>query len=375
MHMVKRINFEVTYKGKTYKRVADFAKDVGLDTHVVLSRYKEYGWDTPEKLAQPLVKGRTHPAYKIEYKGVEYSSLAEFTRAFKLSYPQVLKHWRSGIKEPAELINKSKPKSREKTTKDLLDQKKIDQTARNKYLKSLNLLSPMDLSEAIGVPSKTIVGDIYNFFRPDRYKAKNGITNLGIHKDDIVMLTDNETTLKTISNTTAVPKYGIKPIAINHVEARRDYIKSLNLVKMPYFKNYYYDPKGKRMWTARKYFMLELNPDKGQNKFTLRQDKHSYSFSYSNIADWLKYPNIKYEDLISYDDLKNILGIDRHWWSNNGIRQTIMPDIHKRYSFETHKAKIGFDKKELIEAFKTSQKTIGFVSKLEKQPTKGMQNE
>lgn len=38
-----RTKFNVTYKGKTYKRVIDFAQDFNLNTRLVLARWQR-GW-------------------------------------------------------------------------------------------------------------------------------------------------------------------------------------------------------------------------------------------------------------------------------------------------------------------------------------------
>lgn len=365
--MVKRIEFNIKYKGKTYKRVSDFARDAGVDTHLVLMRLKN-GWTDPQKLAQPPIEDKdrknNHPAYVINYKNVKYSSLAEFSRTFKLSYNLVLRCWHTGYTEPEDIIQRAKPKSLEETTQDMLAQKKIDEKAKNKYLRELGLFSPTDISQATGVPLSKIISAISGLIRNDARRTKSNISSIGIHREDITLLTDNEKTLDTISNSVVVPRYGIKPIAIKHIQVKQNYLKSLNLIQVPHFTNYYYDIKGKRIWSLNKgTTMREIKP-KSTNTYILKRDKHSYSVSTKDIDDWSKNPNIEYDDLLSYADLTNILEVSKSWWSNNGIRQTIMPKLHKRYNFQTHKAKTGFAKNELITAFKKNSKTKKFITKI-----------
>lgn len=107
MVYVKQLDFKMIYKGNTYHRVADFAKAAGVDTQLVLQRYKR-GWRDPYQLAKPPIKKHAwHSPYKINYQGIKYSSLAEFCRQQRLSYNKANRLWVSGIKNPKELIIKA----------------------------------------------------------------------------------------------------------------------------------------------------------------------------------------------------------------------------------------------------------------------------
>lgn len=267
-------------------------------------------------------------------------------------------------KDPADIIQRAQPGNQKGATKDLLFQKSKDEEAKKEYLKELGLLSPTDVSKATGIPRWKISKTICNLIKNEHREPKSNISDIGIHREDIIILTENETTLTTISNSIVVPKYGIKPIAITHIKTKQNYLKSLDLIQIPYFSHYYYDVKNKRILSLNKRTtMKEIRPRR-PNSYKLRRSRHAYSVSTKDIDDWLKRPNIQYDDLLSYADLSDILGISRYWWENNGIRQSIMPILHKRYNFKTNKAKIGFDRDELIEALKKSEKTKGFVDKL-----------
>ena len=136
MAYVKQLDFQVTYKGKTYHRVADFAKAAGIDTRLVLARYKR-GWRDPERLAKPPIKKyKRHGAYEITYQGIKYASLAEFCRQQRLSYPKTNRLWATGIRDPQELIIKAALK---KSSIALKMQKDHDYKNKLNTLKKYNL--------------------------------------------------------------------------------------------------------------------------------------------------------------------------------------------------------------------------------------------
>lgn len=134
MAYVKQLDFQVTYKGKAYHRVADFAKAARIDTRLVLARYKR-GWRDPERLAKPPIKKHAwHSPYKINYQGIKYSSLAEFCRQHRLSYNKANRLWVSGIKNPKELIIKAALK---KSDIALEMQRKHDYNEKTNILKNI----------------------------------------------------------------------------------------------------------------------------------------------------------------------------------------------------------------------------------------------
>lgn len=360
---MKRLNFDVTYKGIRYKRVADFAKAVGLDTRVVLARYRDMGWRDAEKLAQPLIDYKTRKGYSgsypIVYKNVEYESLAVFARSFGLSYTTVLRHWHSGRKSPEFLIENCKPTTLKATAKILLKQKKEDEKAKEDYIKKLGLLSVSMLAKKTGISPSTIRSTVYNF----QEKHKNDVATIGLMRSDIVYnIIDNPQTQKSISNVVVLPKYAFKPIAVDHIKMKQNYVKSLNLVKIPNLPHYYYDLKNERVWSDAHGNLREIS--KRKDSWTIRSKKKEYFFKAANLMDYIKYPEITADDLLTYHELSDLCNVKVIWWRNNGIAQSVFPKMRRRYNFTTGKAKRGFDKKELIKAFAKNDKTKPFVEKI-----------
>lgn len=364
--MVKKRDFKVFYRGKTYTRIADFAKDVGLSTRVVLERVRR-GWTDPSRLAQPLIKhGQWHAPYKVEYKGIVYNSLAEFARSFGLSYTKAKKYWIVEGKGPEYIIEHAKPTSQQESTADMLEMKKIDEKAKHRHLKKNELLSIGEVVEATGVQENALRRAISNMIRTDEKRAKSDMSNIGIWRSDIVPLTDDEETKKSISNKAVVPNYGLSRYAVEHIKGRQDFIKSLNLAQVPHFQNYFYSFKTQRLFSLSSGVYREIEPKKQKHSmvFPIKKDKKRYHFSSATIEDYISHPEIRYEDLVSYADLEKITGHNQNWWKNNGISQTF-PQVHRRYSFDGEKKrKQGFVRSELKEALKKHSKSKKFASLL-----------
>lgn len=360
---INRINFKVTYKGKTYHRVVDFAKDCGISSRLVLERYKR-GWRNPHRLAKPPIKKFYHPGpYKVTYKGIEYYGVTKFCKAFNLSYPKVNRLWANGIRNPEELITKG---VRLDDKLALKEQREKDFTNKIKILKEYNLFTFKEVANLTNSSLESIISATYDLTRTDKRASKSGISTIGIQKNDIVDFSkikdsDDQQLLK-ISNIRAVPKIVLKESAIKHIKEKQQLIKSLELKPFPFFdENYFYDHKSQTMWhkVKGKYRQVKNH----NQKFTLRHKKIRYVFSISNVEDIYQNPKVKFEDLYTLEELCVILIISKNYWKNHGFSRNL-PPMHTRYNFKTKNHKSGWTKQELIRAFSKNEETKKYLDRI-----------
>lgn len=363
MVYVKQLDFKMIYKGNTYHRVADFAKAAGVDTQLVLQRYKR-GWRDPDQLAKPPIKKHPwHSPYKINYQGIKYSSLAEFCRQQRLSYTKANRLWVSGIKNPKELIIKAALK---KSDIALEMQRKHDYDEKTNILKKYNLYTPKEIAKITDIPLKSVLSSMHDLIRTDSRKNKKGVSVIGLRREDVVdfkKIKDGNDLLE-ISNVTAIPRVVLKESAIKHIKEMQTRSESLELEPFNFFgEDYYYDKATHTMWKLTKTGYKQINQSNG--KFALIHNKKKYYFAESTIEDIYQHPDIKYSQLYSATDLYKILNVSRSYWSSHRLGENL-PFQHVRFNYDTKQNKNGWTKAELINGFSKNEETRKFVDLLER---------
>lgn len=91
----------VIIQGKEYSSVSECARQHNIDPKLLVSRIRCYGQNS-NKLFKPVLPAK----HSITYKGKKYETLKEFAEAFNLKPSTVHHRWERGIRDP-ELLKKT----------------------------------------------------------------------------------------------------------------------------------------------------------------------------------------------------------------------------------------------------------------------------
>lgn len=315
----------IEYKGKEYTHLEDFAKDYGVKTSIVKDRY-ERGHRNPEEL---LYAGRIPfkftGSHKIVYKGVEYPSLKQFCKAFKLNYRKALTLWKRNIRDPQKIMDNARFSNNKQVLNDV---------RTNDILSIERVVNHHGYLTANQVADKTKV---------DPTKIREQVTrmldgqnnNMGVEANDIVKINYSKQEIATAStNKSVLPSYAFKPAIIDHINNHLNKINNPNIKRIPFRNtNYYFDTKTNKVFSKQKssstFKELKLSVD----HYVLRgDDGHRFSFTVDTIKDLLEYPEVTAADLLTKQDVIEKYKMPRTAWNNRRVYTVLPLKIgHTRY--------------------------------------------
>lgn len=312
----------LTFKGKTYHRIEDLAKAVGLPVSKVNHRWQN-GIRSIDRLTFKGDLSTSNSGYiTIEYNGIVYPSLAEFARKYKLNYEKLGRFYRTGITNPKDLIELSH-------TNDLISTisriSKDDFELVENYLNSIGLLSNDQVFKLTGVDQKSLAELIKRITRGQS-------NNSGLLKSDIKAVTFPKEIVDKINNLHTLPLYAFKPSAVEHmVKVEKE--KS-SMIKIPFDgRSYFFQPEDSSVWGYRdKSKALKKLIPYPKDTYTFR-DKESKrrTFSIKDIKDIIENPEIKGDDLITKKELCEMMKITISAFDNRYLAR-VLPPRHNRYA-------------------------------------------
>lgn len=343
---------QITYKGKTYKSLGEFARAFNLNADVVRNRYNN-GTRDPKKLMEPMHE----PSKKsITIDNVKYSSINEMTR--KLARPDVpattiLNRYNRGdrtkerltrpitesakkssrkiqinyqghtypsLKQFAEAVNIPYPAMKERYRKshdinDLIKPLVTHTEAieamnnqavqyNNKILHKYNLLSIQDINKFTGLSSNVISNALSSVVCGDG-------TNMGFDKNDITKVPYTSDEIKNAPNNKMLSKWGFKQSALDKINIKSAKLVESNMQLIPQLgMDYFFDSKTKTVWSNRRgdqtngvFQKLKLV----NNHYNFKIDKNGKiirrTANEETILDLIKNPAITGKDLITVNQI------------------------------------------------------------------------
>lgn len=345
---------EITYRGKTYYRLADLAHDYNIDPSLVSSRWHS-GHRNPEDL---LKRGKLYTIYpyahQITYKGTTYKSAHAFALKYGLGYGKVLKLMKEGIRDPQELIDKGK-KNKKPSIEILTEERKVAVSNRNKLLHDKGLLSVQQVSKLTNIPTHPINVLANSLIRGNKKKGY-----LGLQKSDLVKLKfKNQEDKKAVKNSYFIGEYGFKQSAVNHILERVNIIKNREMKQLPDpFSDYYYDFKNQTVWKyySSGYGTVCLNLLGGGKYFKLLIGERQFKITPEVIEDILKNSEITYKDLLNKQYIIANSDLTDSRWRNRNLYK-LLPPMHIRYD-KTGTRFVGWTRQEYKKAYELNPQKL-----------------
>lgn len=341
---MKQTNLDVWYQGKHYVRASDLAHDTGLSISTIKTRWTNGVRDIKKLTAKRLstITENTGKPIKIVYKGIEYSSLAEFARSNGLVYNKLLKLTHKGVWDPDKLAKLAKPVDKSKLIKEL---EKENKSYSAEFIHSQGLLTIADVVQETGITRQHLT-EIAN------RTLKGGNNYIGIKKADIVKLANRDKAKKDMNlvNNQTLSNFAFRPETIAHIREHQS--QKNDLVSIP-FKNkkYYYDFKNRAVWSTiqGEKYLKQLTPSKA-GVYRLHWSKGFEEYTAKMIEDLIAYPEITGDMLLSLEEITQELAVSKSTWYRKRYNKMIGP-YHTRYTSGGKKV-IGWTQKEVNEAIK-----------------------
>lgn len=337
---MKQTNLDVWYQGKHYVRASDLAHDTGLSISTIKTRWTNGVRDVKKLTAKRLsnISENTGKPIKIVYKGIEYSSLAEFARSNGLVYNKLLKLTHRGVWDSDKLAKLAKPVDKSQLIKEL---GKENKSYADEFIHSQGLLTIADVVQQTGITRQHLT-EIAN------RTLKGGNNYFGIEKSDIIRLADRDKAKKDMNlvNNQTLSNFAFKAETITHIREHQS--RKNDLVTIP-FKNtkYYYDFKNRTVWSTiqGEKYLKQLTPSKA-GVYRLHWAKGFEEYTAKMIEDLIAYPKITGDMLLSLEEITRKLGFSKSTWYRKEYNKAIGP-YHTRYTSRGKKV-IGWTRKEVF---------------------------
>ncbi|MBD5430892.1 MAG: hypothetical protein HDR41_00230 [Lactobacillus sp.] len=336
---------DLEYKGKHYYRIADLAKDYGISTSLVSSRWHS-GHRSPADLVKKGALNTISPPHTIVYQNQMFDSAKDFCKQHKLPYQKVLRLMKKGIKDPAILIEQGS--ILKNPIQEMQKDAKKDEDAKTELINSENLFTIAQTSKITGIPAEQIRRQI-NHLRHGRAKDNS----LNLHVDDIQEVkipTLQER--KSVKNYTYVAEFALKKQAIEHIQQRIKIISNLHLQRLPSpFDSFYFDRTDNSMWFYQfdkylKCYKINLQNKKSGLVYELivksKGKERHVKFTLDEVKDMLKYPDITAKDILT----RELISKKYNFPYSRNIN-SVLPTPHKRYSQESNSKVRGWSTQEV----------------------------
>lgn len=319
---------DVDYHGKHYTHITSLAKAAGISAQKINQRWSDGIRDVNKLVYRGELPIEFHGSIEITYNGKYFESLKEFARANGLVYNRLRSLYRRGIHDPEILIEKAQRKEVPEILKRVV---KDDYQSNEKDLKSNGLLSLRQVSEITGV-SKDALTELTA--RIERGQHNNS----GLQKDDIVHVDRENAHDKQVNTFTMQKRAFRPSAVTHLLVKQKDKqaLEPIPFYNSNYFYDdkektvYGYRKKSNALKLLKEHpkDIYTLRDNNGKR----------YTFTIADIEDMIANPDILADDLITKAEIINELGGTKSMWDNRGIVKCLnRNNSHSRYNSQSKK--------------------------------------
>lgn len=344
---------QITYKGKTYKSLGEFARAFNLNADLIRNRYNNGTRDpkklmepihepskksitidnvkyssinemtrklarpdvpaktilhrynrgdrTKERLTRPITESAKKSSRKIQinYQGHTYPSLKQFAEAVNIPYPAMKERYRKSH----DINDLIKPLVTNKEAIEAMNNKAVQYN--NKIIHKYSLLSVHDISKVTGLDPNVISNALGSVVCGDG-------TNMGFDKNDIAKVPYTSDEIKNASNKNMLSKWAFKQSALDKINIKSAKLIESNMQLIPQLgMDYFFDSKTKTVWSNRRgnrtngiFQKLKLQNGYYHFKPEINGKSIQRVANEETILDLIKYPSITGKNLITVNQIR-----------------------------------------------------------------------